>query len=108
MPTATQTPAPSASPVPKPAVLNILLAAKVFFGLGQNAAYRAAQRGELAPNIPVLRVAGKRFVVPTTAIETVLGIDLADYRQPLREEADNLADVQVLRDDLRAWLDASS
>jgi len=38
-------------------------------GIGRNLAYRLAQSGE----IPALRLGGKRLVVPTRALERMLG-----------------------------------
>jgi excisionase family DNA binding protein len=46
------------------------------FGVGRNAAYEAAGRGE----IPVIRL-GKRLVAPRAAINRMLGIDPAERGQ---------------------------
>jgi hypothetical protein len=62
----------------KPAVLPIVLAAEIV-GLKRNAAYVAAETGELIPGVPVIRVGSRKLVVPTSAIERVLNIDVLDH-----------------------------
>ncbi len=63
----------------KPAVIGLLLAAERLFALKRNASYDAAERGQLAPGIPVLQVGGRRYVVPVAALEATLGIDVLDH-----------------------------
>lgn len=55
--------------VKKPST-DVVTAGRVFYGLGETAAYRAAQRGE----IPTLRI-GRKIVVPVRAVMKQLGIE---------------------------------
>jgi hypothetical protein len=53
--------------VPEPKTLSVPDAGRVYFGLGRNASYAAAARGE----IPTIRI-GSRLRVPTIAMERML------------------------------------
>jgi hypothetical protein len=52
-------------------------AGAVFFGLGRNAAYRAAKRGD----IPTVRIGG-RILVPVAQLERLLNPDTAAAPNP--------------------------
>lgn len=62
----------------KPAVLGLVEAAR-FVHLGRNAAYAAAEHGELAPGLPIIKVGSRKYVVPVAAIERLLGVDIFDH-----------------------------
>jgi transcription elongation GreA/GreB family factor len=77
----------------KPAVLGLLLVAERLFDLKRNAAYDAAERGQLAPGIPVLQVGGRRYVVPVAALEHTLGIDVLEHFTDAELGLDELVEV---------------
>ena len=56
-----------ATPTPKPVTISVPEAGRDYLGLGRNASYEAARRGE----IPVLKFGGK-LRVPVVALERML------------------------------------
>lgn len=50
--------------------ITIPAAGRTYFGIGKNASYRAADRGD----IPTIRVGGRRFV-PVAAVRRIVGLD---------------------------------
>ncbi|GBD17673.1 hypothetical protein HRbin27_00157 [bacterium HR27] len=58
----------------RPATLSVAEAARLL-GVGRSLAYELSRwRGELAPGVPVVRVGGRRYRVPTKALAEVLGL----------------------------------
>lgn len=63
------------TPVPDPAItpwVTVPEGGQMLAGLSRSAAYQAAKRGDL----PTLRV-GRRLVVPTARLRSLLGLDAA-------------------------------
>jgi hypothetical protein len=61
----------------RPATVPLVTAARLA-GVGRNSAYKAAAAGQLADGIPVIQVNGT-YRVPVTALERVLGINVAEW-----------------------------
>jgi hypothetical protein len=55
--------------------ISVPVAGRRYFGLGKNASYAAAARGE----IPVIRI-GARLRVPVAALERMMVIDVASVK----------------------------
>ena len=58
--------------------LSVPTAGRLYYGLGRNASYSAAKRGD----IPVIRV-GRMLRVPVTAMERLLESAATESRNPL-------------------------
>lgn len=54
-----------------PPTMSVADAGRVFFGLGRNASYDAAARGD----IPTIRIGQRKLVVPTARMLDLLGMD---------------------------------
>jgi len=55
-----------------PKTISVPAAGRRYFGLGKNASYAAAARGE----IPIIRI-GSRLRVPIAALERMMAVDVA-------------------------------
>ncbi|WP_038038050.1 helix-turn-helix domain-containing protein [Thermorudis peleae] len=59
---------------PRPATVSVTQAARLL-GVGRTLAYELARwQNELAPGVPIVRVGGRRYRVPTKALAAALGL----------------------------------
>ncbi|MCS7257479.1 MAG: hypothetical protein RMJ05_07900 [Thermomicrobium sp.] len=60
--------------VPRPATVSVAAAARLL-GIGRSLAYELARwRGELTPEVPVIRIGERRYRVPAKALAAALGL----------------------------------
>ena len=80
---------PTATKRPRPATLSVAEAARLL-GVGPSLVYELARwRSELAPGMPLVKVGGRRYRVPTRPLAEMLGLAEDEPLARLRDGADH-------------------